>query len=49
MTYKMSWMQSNYVEPIKRLAYYFEQQRQAAAGRAMYNSLNTPSNICVNS
>jgi hypothetical protein len=55
MTYKMSWIQYNYVEPIKGLAYYFEQQRQAAAARAasarsarpMYTYSNPNSDACV--
>ncbi len=28
MTYKQSWMQSNYYEPIQRLEYAFNQQRR---------------------
>ncbi|CAF1277076.1 unnamed protein product [Rotaria magnacalcarata] len=54
MTYRMSWIQSNYIEPVKRLASYFNQQRErqlAAArvrsARAAYTYQNDPSNICV--
>ncbi|CAF1043978.1 unnamed protein product [Rotaria sp. Silwood1] len=51
MTYKMSWIQNNYVEPVKRLAYYFNQQRErqiaaarARSARVAYTYQNSPSN-----
>ncbi|CAF1458566.1 unnamed protein product [Adineta ricciae] len=55
MTYRMSWMRANYVEPVKGLAAYFEQQNRAAAARALsarsarssYNHSNPSSDACV--
>jgi hypothetical protein len=51
MTYRMSWMQKNYYEPIQRFEYYLEQQRQqAAAARAAqltYIYSNPASEACV--
>ena len=51
MTYKMSWIQSNYLDPMKRLAPHLSPQAQrpstASAARPNYTPSNTTSNACV--
>lgn len=54
MTYKMSWIQAYYAEPVKNLAAYFNQQRQrqiaaarARSARLTYSYQNAPSDSCV--
>ncbi|CAF1050307.1 unnamed protein product [Rotaria sordida] len=56
MTYKMSWIQNNYIEPVKRLTYYFNQQRErqiaaarAKSARVTYAYQSSPSNCPTSS